>query len=64
VGGDVRVARELLERAFVRTSESEQIWLAAVKLEAENGESGVARDWPCCRSNMANFIRIYGKSES
>ncbi|KAF8483098.1 hypothetical protein F5888DRAFT_1844098 [Russula emetica] len=38
LGGDVRAAREVLERAFVRNSESEQIWLAAVKLEAENGE--------------------------
>ena len=34
----------MLERAFVRNSESEQIWLAAVKLEAENGELAVARE--------------------
>jgi hypothetical protein len=33
----------VLERAFVRNSDSEQIWLAAVKLEAENGELDVAR---------------------
>ena len=44
LGGDVPAAREVLERAFVRNSESEQIWLAAVKLEAENGELGVARE--------------------
>ena len=36
--GDVPAAREVLERAFVANPESEQIWLAAVKLEAENGE--------------------------
>jgi pre-mRNA-processing factor 6 len=28
LGGDVHAAREELERAFVRNSESEQIWLA------------------------------------
>jgi hypothetical protein len=44
VGGDVRAAREVLERAFVRNSEGEQIWLAAVKLEAENGELSAARE--------------------
>ena len=37
------VAREVPERAFVK-SESEQIWLAAVKPEAENGELAVARE--------------------
>ena len=36
--GDVPAACEVLERAFVANPESEQIWLAAVKLEAENGE--------------------------
>jgi pre-mRNA-processing factor 6 len=34
----------VLERAFVAIPESEQIWLAAVKLEAENGELGVAKE--------------------
>jgi pre-mRNA-processing factor 6 len=42
--GDVRAAREVLERTFVSNSESEQIWLAAVKLEAENGELAVPRE--------------------
>ncbi|KAK0462204.1 PRP1 splicing factor, N-terminal-domain-containing protein [Armillaria novae-zelandiae] len=37
LAGDVPGARGVLERA------GEQIWLAAVKLEAENGETGVAR---------------------
>lgn len=34
----------MLERAFIANPESEQIWIAAVKLEAGNGESGVARE--------------------
>jgi pre-mRNA-processing factor 6 len=48
LAGDVPAAREVLERAFVANPESEQmslqIWLAAVKLEAENGELKVARE--------------------
>ena len=37
-GGDVPGARDVLEQAFLANPESESIWLAAVKLEAENGE--------------------------
>ncbi|KAF8503243.1 hypothetical protein F5888DRAFT_1886944 [Russula emetica] len=62
LGGDVRAAREVLERAFVRNSESEQIWLAAVKLEAENGELAVARElliW----LKSAVFERQQGQSD-
>ena len=44
LSGDVNAAREVLARAFGANPESEQIWLAAVKLEAENGESGAARE--------------------
>ena len=40
--GDVNAAREILENAFVANKESEAIWLAAVKLEAENGELAAA----------------------
>lgn len=40
---DVSGAREVLERAFEANPDSEKIWLAAVKLEAENGELDVAR---------------------
>ena len=43
LGGDVPAARQILDRAFVANPESEQIWLAAVKLEAENGEFSAAR---------------------
>jgi hypothetical protein len=38
------LARQVLERAFVANPESEQIWLAAVKLEAESGELSVTRE--------------------
>jgi pre-mRNA-processing factor 6 len=40
MASDVPAAGEVLERAFIANPESEQIWLAAVKLEAENGELG------------------------
>ncbi len=37
-------AREVLEKAFVANPKRRQIWLAPVKLDAENGESDVARE--------------------
>ena len=41
---DVAGAREVvLERAFEANPDSEKIWVAAVKLEPENGELDVAR---------------------
>lgn len=43
MAGDVHAAREVLAHAFVANQESEQIWLAAVKLEAENNELAAAR---------------------
>ena len=58
VSGDVRAAREVLERAFVRSSESEQIWLATVKLEAENGELGVARELLVRARTVADTERV------
>ena len=57
VGGDVRAAREVLERAFVRNSEREQIWLATV--EAENhGELAVARELLVCARTVADTERV------
>jgi pre-mRNA-processing factor 6 len=38
IAGDVTGAREILDQAFAANPESEQIWLAAFKLEAENGQ--------------------------
>ena len=52
------VAREVLERAFVKNSESEQIWLAAVKLEAENGELAVARELLVRARTVADTERV------
>jgi hypothetical protein len=58
LAGDVSAAREVLERAFVANPESEQIWLAAVKLEAENGELGVARELLVRARTVADTERV------
>lgn len=58
VAGDVPAAREVLEKAFVANPESEQIWLAAVKLEAENGELGVARELLVRARTVADTQRV------
>lgn len=42
-GGDVDGARQILSRAFESNPDSEGIWLAAVKLEAENGQIEAAK---------------------
>ena len=41
--GDVPAARSILALAFQANPNSEEIWLAAVKLESENGENERAR---------------------
>ncbi len=41
--GDVPAARSILSLAFKNNPNSEEIWLAAVKLEGENGEYERAR---------------------
>lgn len=58
LAGDVPAAREVLERAFIANPESEQIWLAAVKLEAENGELGVARELLIRARTVADTERV------
>ena len=58
LAGDVPAAREVLERAFVANPESEQIWLAAVKLEAENGELEVARELLIRARTVADTQRV------
>jgi hypothetical protein len=58
LAGDVPAAREVLERAFVANPESEQIWLAAVKLEAENGELGVAKELLVRARTVADTERV------
>jgi pre-mRNA-processing factor 6 len=42
--GDVPGARQTLADAFQANPESEQIWLAAAKLEAENGAMDRAKE--------------------
>lgn len=44
LNGDVPGARQTLADAFQANPESEQIWLAAAKLEAENGAMGRAKE--------------------
>ena len=56
--GDVPSAREVLEKAFIANPESEQIWLAAVKLEAENGELDVARELLVRARTVADTERV------
>ena len=58
LAGDVPAAREVLEQAFIANPESEQIWLAAVKLEAENGELGVARELLIRARTVADTERV------
>ncbi len=43
LGGDVDGSRAILARAFAANPDSEQIWLAAFKLEFENNEPERAR---------------------
>lgn len=43
LAGDVAGARSILEEAFVRNPDSEEIWLAAFKVEFENAELDRAR---------------------
>jgi pre-mRNA-processing factor 6 len=59
MAGDVPAAREVLERAFLANKESEQIWLAAVKLEAENNELGVARELLIHARMVADTERVH-----
>ena len=58
LAGDVPAAREVLEQAFVANPESEQIWLAAVKLEAENDELQVARELLARARKVAGTERV------
>ena len=55
---DVNGAREILEKAFVANPDSEKIWLAAVKLEAENGEYEVARELLTRARKVADTQRV------
>jgi hypothetical protein len=67
LAGDVRAARQVLEKTFVANPENEQIWLAAVKLEAENAELGVAARELLVRARTVadrngTYVLCYGSS--
>ena len=56
--GNVPGAREVLARAFESNLENGSIRLAAVKLEAENGELGVARELLVRARTVADTQRV------
>lgn len=43
MAGEIDTARKILEEAFRANADSEEIWLAAFKLEFENNEADRAR---------------------
>ena len=62
--GDVPGARDILGEAFQANPDSEQIWLAAIKLEAENNEIDRARQIHIKARSLAGTDRIWMKSVS
>ena len=56
--GDVPAARQILAKAFVANPESETIWLAAVKLEVENKNFGVAHELLNRARSVADTQRV------
>ena len=62
IAGDVPGARDILDRAFAWNAGSEGVWLAAFKLESENGEYGAARALLQRAREEAGTERIWIKS--
>ena len=62
VSQDVPGARNVLDRAFEHNPNNEDIWLAAVKLEAENGEQERARFLMDSARKQAGTDRVWKKS--
>lgn len=64
LAGDVPAARAVLTEAFSANPESEEIWLAACKLEAENGELLNARTLLARARSIAGTdrVRVYQSS--
>lgn len=58
LAGDIDGARSVLEQAFDANPESEQIWLAAFKFEAQNGKWAVARELLERARTVANTERV------
>lgn len=57
LAGDVPAARGILSLAFQANPNSEEIWLAAVKLESENNENERARRLLAKARGKAPFLR-------
>ena len=60
--GDVPTARSILALAFQANPNSEEIWLAAVKLESESGEFERARRLLEKARSSAGTARVMMKS--
>ena len=60
--GDLNEARKVLGRAFNQNPNNEDIWLAAVKLEADNGHIDQARDLLQKARQEAPTDRVWMKS--
>lgn len=60
--GDIPAAREILSRAFDHNMGSEEISLAAAKLESENGEKDAARKLLEISRQEVNSARVWIKS--
>jgi pre-mRNA-processing factor 6 len=58
LAGDVSAARSILGDAFSANPESEQIWLAACKLEAENNQIAAARQLMKRARDVAGTDRV------
>eukprot|EP00954_Amorphochlora_amoebiformis_P023584 1360996-Amorphochlora_amoeboformis.AAC.1 len=62
VSGDVTSAREILKQAFAANTDSEDVWVAAVKLEVETKEFARARGLLAKARERAGTERIWMKS--
>ncbi len=62
LAGDVTSARAILNEAFRANPDSEQVWLAAVKLESENNEPDRARMLLAKARERAGTERVWMKS--
>ena len=61
-GGDVEGARQILIEAFKANPDSEPVWLAAVKLESENGQTDAARRLLVTARERAGTERVWMKA--
>lgn len=62
LAGDIPSAKKILEAAFAANPNSEQVWLAAIKLEVETGEFERARVLLKSARTQADTERVWMKS--